>query len=61
MIKIEELVVQAKNGDKEAFSKLIIEVQSYLYNVARTKLGNEEDIQDAIQNTIINAYLNIKN
>ena len=60
MIKIEELVVQAKNGDKEAFSKLIIEIQSYLYNVARTKLVSEEDIQDAVQNTIINAYLNIK-
>lgn len=60
MIKIEELVVQAKSGDKEAFSKLIIEIQSYLYNVARTKLVSEEDIQDAVQNTIINAYLNIK-
>lgn len=61
MIKIEEIIEKAKNGDKEAFSELIMDIESYLYKIARTKLHNEEDIQDAVQNTIINAYLNIKN
>lgn len=59
MIKIDELVEEAKNGSKEAFSRLIIDIENYLYKIARTKLHNEEDIQDAIQNTILNAYLNI--
>ncbi len=61
MIKIEEIIEKAKNGDKEAFSELIMDIESYLYKIARTKLHNEKDIQDAVQNTIINAYLNIKN
>lgn len=60
MIKIEELVEQAKNGSKEAYSELIVIIQDYLYKFARTRLDNEEDIEDVIQNTIFIAYLNIR-
>lgn len=59
MIKIEELVEKAKNGDEEAYSELIMLVKDDLYKIARAKLGNNENVQDAIQNTIINAYFNI--
>ena len=59
MIKIEELVKLAKNGDKDAYTKLILLIKEDMFKVARARLNNEDDIQDAVQNTIINAYVNI--
>ncbi len=56
---MEDLVEKSKNGDKDAFSKLAISVKSELYKMARTRLSNEDDIQDAIQETLFKAYLNI--
>ncbi len=64
MIKIEDiekLVVEAKNGNKESYSKLIVIIQKDLYKFAMSRLKNEDNVQDAIQNTILNAYLNIEN
>lgn len=64
MIKIEtieELVIQAKNGSEESYSKLIVLIKEDLYKVARLRLNNnEENAQDAVQNTIFNAYVDIK-
>jgi len=57
---MEELVDRAKNGDKSAFDELIINMQSDLYKVARMRLYCEDDINDAVQETIIKAYKNIK-
>lgn len=59
MIKIEELFEKAKKNDKEAFFKLIQYVEESLYKVARAKLYNICDVEDAIQDTIINAYIKI--
>ena len=59
MIKIEELVKLAKNGDKDAYTKLILLIKEDMFKVARARLNNEDDIHDAVQNTIINAYVNI--
>ena len=59
MIKIEELVKQAKKGDKKAFSELILYIKKDLYLIANTYLVNNDDVQDAVQNTIINAYISI--
>lgn len=55
-----ELVIQAKRGNKEAFSILIKSIQNDLYKIAKTRLNNDYDIADAIQETIINAYKYIK-
>lgn len=57
---MEELVDRAKNGDKSAFDELIINMQSDLYKVAKMRLYCEDDISDAVQETIIKAYKNIK-
>ncbi|WP_160676404.1 sigma-70 family RNA polymerase sigma factor [Clostridium sp. C8-1-8] len=46
----------AKKGDKEAFGRLIEEYKVSLYRVALTMLTEKQDIEDAIQNTIIKAY-----
>ncbi len=57
---MEELVLKAKKGDKEAFTELILEIRNDLYKIAKARLSIEEDIQDVIQETMIEAYSNIK-
>lgn len=57
---MEELVKKAKKNDKEAFSELIVAVEKELYLIAKTKLNNDDDIGDAIQETIYKSYKNIK-
>ncbi|MPQ44870.1 RNA polymerase sigma factor [Clostridium tarantellae] len=52
-------ITLAIEGDKEAFNILIQENLNALYIVARGILNNEYDIEDAFQNTIINAYEHI--
>lgn len=54
-----ELVLKAKKGDKGAFTELILQLEDDLYKIARTRLNNQEDIFDAIQETIISAYKSI--
>ena len=53
--------LQGKKNDKEAFCKLITYIKKDLYLIAKTKLKNEDDIADVIQDTIIVCYKNIKN
>ena len=49
-------VSKAKKGDKEAFLALIDENRLNLYRVARGILIDKEDIEDALQNTIIHSF-----
>lgn len=53
---MEELIKNTLNNDKHSFEVLIDSVKSDLYRVAQAKLGNLEDINDAIQETITKAY-----
>ena len=57
---MEDLVIRAKNGDETAFDELIMQIKQQLYLIARTQLKDEDDIADAIQDTIIMCYKNIK-
>lgn len=57
---MEELVEKAKNKDEEAFDNLILSIDKELYLIAKTRLKNEEDIADAIQETILSCYKNLK-
>lgn len=54
------LVNNAIKGDKEAFSKIIKECEIELYRIAKARLYNEADVEDAIQETIIRAFKSIK-
>lgn len=56
---IKELIKKAKKGDKQAFEQIIDYYQNTLYKIARTRLNSIEDIEDAIQETIISAYKSI--
>lgn len=56
---MEEVVILAKKGDKEAFSRLIDYIKVDLYKIAKSRLQSEDDISDVIQETIICAYKSI--
>lgn len=57
---MEILVAKARRGDEDAFFELIEHYKLSMYKAAKSILNNEEDIADAIQETIISAYKNIK-
>lgn len=57
---MEELIVRAQDGDEEAFTELILNISDDLYKIAKTRIKNEEDISDAIQETMIETYKSIK-
>lgn len=57
---MEELIQKAQRGDTESFTKIIIEIENDLYKIAKTRLSNEDDIEDAIQETMIETYKSIK-
>lgn len=57
---LEKLVKRAKQGDKDAFSELILYYKDDLYKVARSRFGKQEDdLNDAVQETIIAAFSSI--
>ena len=57
---MEELIKKAQKGNKEAFTEIIYEIRHDLYKIARCRLSCEEDIEDAVQETMIEAFKNIK-
>lgn len=57
---MEELVEKAKKNDENAFNELIFLIQNEMYLIAKSKLKNEDDIADAIQETIISCYKNLR-
>ncbi|MFE6078877.1 sigma-70 family RNA polymerase sigma factor [Paenibacillus sp. NPDC057886] len=54
-----DLVNLAIQGDREAFIRLIRDIENSLYNTAKSMLRKEEDVADAIQETILNAYKSV--
>ena len=62
-ISKDELIMEvkrAKRGDKEAFCNLIILNKVAVYRVAKAILNKEEDIEDAVSESILKAYKNIQ-
>lgn len=57
---MEELVIAAKEGDNEAFLELIVGLEQDLYKIAKARLSCEEDVEDAVQETILQALKSIK-
>lgn len=57
---MEELIKRAQKGDKEAFTEIILSIRNELYKIAKTRIINENDIDDIIQETMIEAYKSIK-
>ena len=62
-ISKDELIMEvkrAKRGDKEAFCNLIRLNKVAVYRVAKAILNKEEDIEDAVSESILKAYKNIQ-
>lgn len=51
-----KLINKAVNGDKNVFTELIVNIEDELYKIARTRLIDNEDIFDAVQETMISAF-----
>lgn len=51
-----ELVLRAKKRDKDAFVELINQQKESMYKIAKTILKKEEDVADAMQDTILNCW-----
>lgn len=51
---------KAMKGDKDAFIEVINSIERKLYIIAKSKLNNEEDVKDVIQETILLSYKNIR-
>lgn len=57
---MEDLIKQSLAGNQDAYITLIKNIQIDLFRVAKAKLSNIDDINDAIQETIIISFENLK-
>ncbi len=53
-------VHQAQQGNDEAFTKLVEEYQTHVYNLCYRMLGEPEAAEDAAQETFLRAYQNLR-
>ena len=54
------LIKKAQKGDKEAFIQALTSYMPVMYKVAKTRLPSEEDVGDAIQETILSSFKNLQ-
>lgn len=57
---MEELIIKAQKGDREAFTEIILSIRNDLYKIAKMRINNDDDIDDVIQETMIQVYKSIK-
>ncbi|KPU43850.1 RNA polymerase sigma factor SigV [Oxobacter pfennigii] len=57
---VELLAGNARNGDKEALLKLIMDKKGEYYRLAYVYTGNREDAMDAMEDMIVILYRNVK-
>ncbi len=53
-------IIQAQNGDQQAFAKLVDAYKGPVYNLTYRMLGNPADAEDAAQETFLRAYANLR-
>lgn len=58
---MDELIKKAQCGDKDAFTELVLLIKDELYRISKIRLKKDEDVFDAIQETMIIAFKSIKN
>ena len=56
MVDTEQLIIEALQGNSEAFILLIQKDMEKMYKAGWSILGNDEDVADAIQETILSAF-----
>ena len=53
---MKELIERSLKGDQEAYTELVKSIQVEMYRIANSQLNNIDDVNDAIQETIIHSY-----
>lgn len=53
-------IERCKNGDKQSFKLLMLDLTDYVFALAFRILANEEDAQDIVQETFIKVWKNIE-
>lgn len=53
---MDELVLKTKEGDVESYTQLMLKIKNNLYKICKTRLTNDDDIDDVIQETMIQTY-----
>ena len=56
---MEELIKRALDGDQSSYIQLVQSIEVELYRIASARLDNEDDINDALQETMIHSYNNL--
>lgn len=56
---MDELIIKAMNDDKDSFIEAILKIEKDLYIISKARLKNDDDICDAIQETILEAFSNL--
>ena len=59
--EINAYVLLARNGDTSAFCKLYEQYYKDMYRFAYYMLGNEQDVEDVISETVLDAFKGIRN
>jgi RNA polymerase sigma-70 factor (ECF subfamily) len=54
------LILDAQDGDLNAFNRLVLEYQSAVYNLAYRIMGEGDSASDAVQEAFISAYKNLR-
>lgn len=54
--KTQRLILRARNGDGDAFVELMEQRKQSMYKTAKAWLGREEDVADAISETILDCF-----
>ena len=54
------LIAEARNGDLDAFNRLVLAYQDSLFNQAYRMLGQPEAAEDATQDAFVSAFRNLK-
>ena len=57
---MKDIIERLQDGDELAFKELTQSIENDLYRIAKTRLKDDDDIKDAIQNTMIATYKSVK-
>lgn len=58
---LEELVYLAKQGDRDAFSEIVKQMQQKIFQYCYPMVGNRQDAEDIVQDVFVRAYENLTN
>ena len=59
MLTDEEIVARILNGEKQLYEELIRKYNQRLYRIGRSIVNDDDEVEDIMQTTYLNAYINL--